>query len=137
MSNGTLNRVYGGDPGLIHIADGQRAKMADLLAEELNKRMRFGAWYREERTQEQAQTQPLCPGCYMVVGFDMLVTLARNNGQSLTELSRTMIGAFQELAKCEDYDNACRESITVMLDPEPASKRMRYDFDAHIWREQS
>lgn len=114
--NGTDGRVYGGDCDLIHVADGKRAELGETLAVQLTKAMRVDAFNRGDRTLEQAATQSLCPGCYMVVGFDMLVTLARQNGQSLQELGRTMARAFDNLAFCDEGDTACIESIHVILD---------------------
>ena len=114
--NGTDGRVYGGDCNLIHVADGQRAALGEAMAHTLDAQMRKNAFTRGDRTATQATNQPLCPGCYMVVGFDMLVTLARQNGQSLQELGSTMACAFDNLALCDEGDAVCIESIHVILD---------------------
>lgn len=114
--NGTDGRVYGGDCDLIHVADGQRADLGEAMAYLLDAQMRKDAFNRGDRTAIQAAKQPLCPGCYMVVGFDMMLTLARQNGQSLRELGRTMVQAFTFLAECDESDAACIESIHVILD---------------------
>lgn len=114
--NGTDGRVYGGDCDLIHVADGKRAALGSAMAFTLENQMRKDAFTRGDRTAAQATNQPLCPGCYMVVGFDMLVTLARQNGQSLQELGRTMAQAFTQLAECDNPDEACIESIHVVID---------------------
>jgi len=109
---GTLGRVYGGDPNLIHVPDGQRTHIGYLLEAFLSGTMRQGA---ENRTDRERETQNLCPGCYMVVGFDMLVALADNNGQSRKELARSMRDAFQHLLDCPD--DGCIEEIHIELDP--------------------
>lgn len=115
--NGTEGRVYGGDCNLIHVADGQRANMGELLAQELDYKMRDGAFMSGARDYKQAIDQQLCPGCYMIVLFNASVTLAKNNGQSLNELADSMIAAYQRLKECGDKD-ACIEEIAVILDKE-------------------
>lgn len=111
--NGTQGRVYGGDPNLIHAADGTRAGMGRELAERLSLEMRADALARGDRTIEQASEQAICPGCYMVIGFNMLRELALQNGQSWAELGRTMAAAFGKLTE----DGVDVESIDVLLDP--------------------
>ena len=112
-TNGTDGRVYGGDPNLIHIDDGRRADMGLRLAEHLDMRMRME--YSGERTLEQKVDQALCPGCYMIAAFNMLLTLADENKQSRTSMARTMIGAFEKLL--ENPEQGLTEEIEVMLDP--------------------
>lgn len=111
--NGTDNRVYGGDCDLIHVIDGKRKAMGLAVAYELDKFMRQNA---ENRTEEEKANQLLCPGCYMVVMFNALVSLAEMNGQPMTELGNTMANAFSKLAKDNGYKGL--EEIRVMLDPE-------------------
>ncbi|MCR5870655.1 MULTISPECIES: hypothetical protein [unclassified Sphingomonas] len=115
--DGTEGRVYGGDPNLIHVPDGKRADLGKALATDLDHLMRVGA---RGRTLHQASTQPLCPGCYMIVGFDMLVTLADRNGQSRTELANSMIRAFEHLRDNPEGPGLVEE-IAVVLDPEEES----------------
>lgn len=116
--NGTDGRVYGGDCNLIHVADGHRAEYGAALAHHLDGMMRDAAYRDGERTWKEAVNQPLCPGCYMVVGFDMMLTLAKENGQSIKELARTMRDAFDNLLNCEDADAQCIEHIRITIDPE-------------------
>jgi hypothetical protein len=111
--NGTEGRVYGGDPDLIHVEDGGREMLGRFMAAVLDDRMRRDATERGARAPVAAQEQPLCPGCYMVVGFDMLVALAQRNGQSLAELGRSMAAAFTKLA---EGGEAMIEEICVVLD---------------------
>lgn len=112
--NGTEGRVYGGDCNLIHVADGKRADMGRALATTLDHRMRTAAEFEGRRTHEESLQQDLCPGCYMIVAFNMLTTLAMENGQSMSELGQTMAAAFSQLAeKGAAFD---MEEITVMLD---------------------
>lgn len=112
--NGTDGRVYGGDCDLIHVADGKRAAAGRHIAKVVDGLMRANA---ENRTDEQKASQLLCPGCYMVVGFNMLTELARQNGQPLTELAASMENAFRQLR--EGGADAIEE-ILVLLDPEDA-----------------
>lgn len=110
--NGTDGRVYGGDCDLIHVQDGKRAAAGRHMARELDRLMRQNA---QDRTDEQKANQLLCPGCYMVVAFNMMTELARKNGQPFKELSASMINAFQKLA---DGGEDAIEEIQVILDPE-------------------
>ena len=94
------------------------------MARKLNIDMRIGAHNAGTRDWHQSATQNLCPGCYMVVGFNMLVRLAQQNNQSLVELGVTMANAFQQLAACAAlYDGgsndlrACIEEIKVLMEP--------------------
>lgn len=121
---GTQGRVYGGDCNLIHVPDGNRVKVGDDMARELNRVMRLLAYKSDQRTLDQSITQNLCPGCYMVVGFNMLVRLAQQNNQPLVELGVTMANAFKQLAACAAlYDEgsndlrACIEEIKVLMEP--------------------
>ena len=95
--------VYRGNPELVHIPDGARADLGKELSEYVDNRIRGFVGYNRF----------LCPGCYMVAGFHMMVKLAEDNGQSLSELGRTMSAAFAELER----GNMTNESINVMLDP--------------------
>lgn len=110
-------RVYGGDCNLIHVEDGKRTELGARVANYLDVVMRHDAWERRARSRREIESQPLCPGCYMVVGFNAMLTLARANGQSVSELGRTMSAAFKRLEECGD-DAACIEEIEVMLDPD-------------------
>jgi hypothetical protein len=113
--NGNQGRVYGGDPELVHIPDGQRIEMGARLAARLNDLMRSTAKANGDK-QAYYSGKPLCPGCYMVALFNAAVTLAKVSGQPLAELGRSMAGAFNALADCPEGDTACIESITVKLD---------------------
>lgn len=107
--HGTHGRVYGGDPSLVHIADGSRRAFGADMADYLENRMRAKA------TPQPTEGKRLCPGCYMIAGFNMLVTLATRNGQSISELAHTMAHAF-ELLQGDGRDHGTEE-ITVLLDP--------------------
>lgn len=113
QNKGTEGRVYGGNPNLLHVPDGTRANLGHLLAAFLEGQMRTNA---ENRTEREKETQLLCPGCYMVVGFDMMIVLADENGQSRKELARCMMNAFKRLY--DNPDGGLTEEITVLLDPE-------------------
>lgn len=109
--NGTNGRLYGGDSQLIHVADGQRANAGRKMAAVLDELMRQLA---ENRTERERVEQALCPGCYMIVAFDMLLTLSDRNGQPRAELALSMIGAFQKLL--EAPENGLIEEICIILD---------------------
>lgn len=104
---------YRGDPKLIHVADGQRNMAGEYLARVLTQQMRLHA---ENRDPHERASQLLCPGCYMVVGFDMMLHLADQNHQCRRELAHSMIGAFQRLL--DDPSMSGVEDIHVYLDPE-------------------
>ena len=114
--NGTEGRVYGGDCELVHIEDGMRQLMGDKIAYDLDTRMRRQARLNGSRTAEQAYQQNLCPGCYMIAAFNMLVTLARQNGQDMRELGLSMAEAFGRLA--DGTLSEGMEEIDVILDTE-------------------
>ena len=107
--------VYRGACDLIHIQDGQRAEVGGTLANRLDAIMRSRAVSSGARTFEQARSLSLCPGCYMVALFNAAVTLAKANGQSMSELGNSMADAFRALA---DGGADRMESITVALDAE-------------------
>lgn len=107
--NGTDGRVYGGDCNLVHIQDGQRAYVGQDAARYMAHRIRMLS------TDADAFDKTVCPGCYMVALFNAAVELAKQNGQSLTELGTTMSAAFDRLAH---GGPEVTEEIEVMLDPD-------------------
>lgn len=121
--NGTEGRVYGGDCNLIHVADGKRVEVGEDVAAFVDRLMRRKAYSEGRRTYGQTfggfaeEVQQLCPGCYMIVGFNMLVSLAEHNDQDLIELGRTMAAAFTKLAdQVESGQGVHIEEITVEMD---------------------
>lgn len=94
IGNPTLNRVYGGDTGLVHIADGERVEMGNWMALMLGVVMRRDAARRGQFPEHKS----LCPGCYMVALYNMAVSLAEQNGQPVEELASTLAEAFYRLA---------------------------------------
>lgn len=86
-------RVYGGDPDLVHIQDGQRCSVGAGLASHYDATIRTLAIARKANA-----SGALCPGCYMVAVYNCAVTLATRNGQSLSELGETMAAQFSLLA---------------------------------------
>jgi len=115
QKNPTCGRVYGSDPSLVHIADGERRKVGAWLAGKLDERMRIDAMRDGSRSPLEATAQDLCPGCFMVAVVNAAVTLAVCNGQSVRELSRSLAAAFQKIA--DDPSAPDVESINVLLDP--------------------
>lgn len=112
--NGNDGRVYGGDCALIHVEDGQRQNMGREVAHFLDTTMRVRAVERGVRSPFEAATQDLCPGCYMIVGYNLLIELARLNEQSTVELGRSMAKVFTALADGREFNH---EEIEVILDP--------------------
>jgi hypothetical protein len=110
-----MTEVYRNDPARVHIADGQRAAVGRALAVDLEARVRWNAV--NDHGDFDAWTKPVCPGCYMVAVFNCAVELARQNGQSLKELGRSMACAFNALAMDGDHQESI-ESIRVILDSE-------------------
>lgn len=118
VRNPDTDMVYRGDECRIHIADGMRVDTGTNLADHLSRLMRTDAHESGVETWDDAfgfRAKSLCPGCYMTAGFNMLVTLARENGQSLRELGRTMALAFTDLANGGPEQ---REEVRVVLDDE-------------------
>lgn len=114
--NGTDGRVYGGDCDLIHIADGKRTAAGMLAASFVEEQMRVNAERSGSRSPREAETQLLCPGCYMIVLVNAAVELAARNRQPLRELGRTMAEAFTKLADADEVTPAFLEEIQVILD---------------------
>jgi hypothetical protein len=108
--------VYARDTGLIHIADGERREMGAWLASQLNSRMRNECVLDGQRTTEEASEQSLCPGCYMVAVFNCALELAKENGQDIREMARSMAWAFKKLAKNPTPEGI--EGIELVLDQE-------------------
>ena len=104
--------IYRGCPTLIHVEDGKRNAAGEHLAAVLTQQMRQHALGVDDH---QRASLRLCPGCYMVVGFDMMLHLADQNGQSRKELARSMMGAFSRLL---DEGTGYVEDIHVYLDPD-------------------
>jgi len=108
---GTYDRVYGGNPELVHIKDKHRRELGKGFAMALDSVMR-------ERAEMDATGKALCPGCYMIALYDAAVYLAQDNGQSLSELGHTMAWAFTQLAQ---GTLNLTEEIHVMVDPEASA----------------
>jgi hypothetical protein len=108
--------VYRGRPEFVHIEDGQRAAMGRMVARLLSDEIRAAAF--RQGNKDAYDIPAVCPGCYMVAVFNCAIELARLNGQSLTELARSLGTAFQSLAQDGAYSESI-ESIEVQLDSEP------------------
>lgn len=104
---------YTGDPNRIHIKDGERGELGHDLAGVLDEQMRLR--YTGERTEYQLLTQMLCPGCFMIAGFNMLLTLADGNGVPRSELAHFMGLAFEQLKA--NPEMGLTEAIEDLLDP--------------------
>lgn len=108
-------RIYTGDPRLIHVPrDELRKDFGYEMAEKLTTLMHRAAFDAGTKTAIELSEQRLCPGCYMVIGLNMLVALAEANGQNRAEMARSMSTAFASLAECPDE---IPEEIFTVLDP--------------------
>jgi len=107
--NGTDGRVYGGDCNLVHIADGKRKEAGAAVAAFIDSMMRFNAMKAGKNADGV-----LCPGCYMIAGFNSMLELADANGQPRKELAKTMAAAFAKLS--ENPEAGGTEEINVILD---------------------
>lgn len=107
-----MSQIYRGDPDLVHIQDGQRARAGAILAVKLDDLI------RDQSPNGDDLSKPLCPGCYMVAIFNCAIAVARANGQSLTELGNSLGNAFLALAQDGDHAESI-ESIEVQLDSDP------------------
>lgn len=112
-TNGTGGRVYGGDCGLVHIADGTRRDVGSIIAQFADDEIRLRS---HEAGNERAFLDTLCPGCYMIALFNAAIHLANENGQSISELGNTMSAAFAKLAN--HPADGLTEEIEVLLDPD-------------------
>ncbi len=112
--DGTLGRVYGGDCNLVHIKDGMRMEVGAQLADALDTQIRLKAMAQGKLNAADFDSKPLCPGCFMIALFNVAIHLADANGQSRTELGRTMAQAFAKLA--DNPAEGLTEEIEVILD---------------------
>ena len=111
------SRVYGGDADLVHIKDGARAAFGRDVAQVISDMIRGQAVANGLKTEQEALSQNLCPGCYMIALYNAAIVLACSNGQSLSGLGHTMAKAFERLAQHADLGIAnCREDIHVLID---------------------
>lgn len=105
--NGTDGRVYGGDPVLCHIPDGQRTDVGKSIAAFTETLIRGFNAGKEQLA--------LCPGCYMVAIYNAAVALAQRNGQPLAELGRSMEKAFARLGEYETGGLMFIEEVEVLV----------------------
>lgn len=103
-------RVYGGDCNLVHIADGTRKEVGEEIAMFLDDVIRD----RAELQGKDTEGKYLCPGCAMIALFNASIITARNNGQPLSELARTMAHAYDRLLA--NPEAGLTEEIEVILD---------------------
>lgn len=89
-----------------------RSGLDSRVADFIEVQMRLGA---EGRTDDERSTQDLCPGCFMVVGFNALVDLADRFGQTRRERDLTMADAFLKLAEGDDSASTRTTSASVWV----------------------
>lgn len=111
----TTGFVYRGRENRCHIDRNAHEFVGERMAVKLAIIQRGQAIARGDFTEEEAWNTPLCPGCYMEVGFWMLLHLAKTNGQSVRELARTMAAGFQHLA---EHPDSPMPYLPVILDTE-------------------
>lgn len=107
-TEGTLGRVYGGAVSLLHYRDGTRVDAGREIAAFIDAHLR----QRNGNDQEKQ----LCPGCFMVAIYNAATHLAVANGQSLSELGRSLGTAFMRLANGDHPPST--EEILILLDPD-------------------
>ena len=103
MSSPDPNKVYWQDEAFVHIEDewiGMGARMASSMEIKMRDFNGMAGW---------EGMKPLCPACYMLTGYNMLVLMAMKNGQSLEELQASMIGLFESM----DMQNPMQTSLHV------------------------
>lgn len=103
--NGTEGRVYGGDPNLLHIPDGQREAFGIDVANYAIQKLR--------EINGGSDLKP-CPGCCNVVVFNVALELARQSGQSVTEMAASLSLAFTQIST---NSKQSLEEIEIILDP--------------------
>lgn len=103
--NGTEGRVYGGDPNLLHIPDGQREAFGIDVANYAIQKLR--------EINGGSDLKP-CPGCCNVVVFNVALELARQSGQSVTEMAASLSLAFTQIST---NNKQSLEEIEIILDP--------------------
>lgn len=106
-------RVYGGKPNYVHIPDGKRKMVGQDIAQFVDSLMRVLS------EGDGSKSKPLCPGCFMIALFNAAVYLADQNGQSRSELGRSMAAAFQALA--DNPQAGLTEEMAIKLDPQQDS----------------
>lgn len=105
MKKGTEGRVYGGDPNLLHIPDGSRQQFGNDIADHIVQKI---------RDLNEGRSDPVCPGCCNVVVFNIARELARQSGQTETEMARSLALAFEQIA---EGNKTSLEEIEIILDP--------------------
>src|SRR5687768_6891854 len=120
-----MNMIYRGTDR-VHITDGFRGDVGREVAEHVDQQMRADAVTDGLLTNEQVygERKSLCPGCYMSAMYNALRELAIRNGQSLSELGRTMSAQF---AKLVDDDTGPVEEVLVLPDPDTESPETPVD----------
>lgn len=102
MSSPHANKVYLHDEQFVHV-ENQWIEMGGRMVDKMELMMR--AWNGNEgwETDKAGYIKPLCPACYMLIAYNMLVELAERNGQDLQELKESMAKLFNEMDKTKPY----------------------------------
>lgn len=119
--NPETGMVYRGREDLVHVQDGYRADLGALVASTIDDAVRTDAVMDGLDTYEDVRgerAKRLCPGCYMTILFNAARDLAIANGQSLSELGRTLAHQFGKLV---NGDTGAVEEVEVILDDEAES----------------
>lgn len=106
--NGKAGKVYWQDDNLVHVED-QWQDYGHRMAAKLEIAMRdangIEGW-------EGFEMKPLCPACYMLIGYNMLVALAQRNGQRLVELKESMSRLFSDM----DLNSPYTDTVNVVCE---------------------
>ena len=107
--NGKEGKVYWQDDNLIHV-DGEWVFLGERMATEVEIVMRKHNELNLEKDKEFSWSAPLCPACYMLIAYNMLVGLAQRTGQDIEELRSSMIELFTHM----DAQNPHATAINVI-----------------------
>lgn len=130
--NNETGMVYRGREDLVHIKDGFRADVGALVAETVDDAIRSDAIMDGLDSYDEVRgegAKKLCPGCYMTVIFNAARELALRNGQSLSELGRTLSAQF---AKLVNGDTGPVEEVHVVLDNEAGEPMSTSDMVGYL-----
>lgn len=94
--NGVQGLVYWQDENLVHI-ENRWIPFGQTRAGDWEVKMRNYAFLMGDANAWDME-RPMCPACYMLAGYNMLVALAQRTGQSLEELGESMAMLFSQLA---------------------------------------
>jgi hypothetical protein len=94
-----LDKRYDECADLVHATPGSHRYVGGVIAGYLERYMRLNAVAADLKSVEDADTQPLCPGCYTLILIEALLELARSQKQDVRERCLYMAREFARLAE--------------------------------------